>query len=143
MNFENETDIRYEFQLETSVEKPRFWCILVAKFAGHYRPGHLGAPDAFFIQGITQTALGVWRPAALILDLRELSYTWGDNMEEVLGSRGEINVPVAIVGSKLCLPAIGTLIQQFHPAGSKKSATDLAHIFDNMENAWEYVHSKA
>src|SRR5260370_8435395 len=75
VTFEGETDIRCEFQLETSDEKPRFWCILVAKFSGHYRPGHLGAPDALFIQGITQTALGVWRPPAFILSFRHLSYT--------------------------------------------------------------------
>jgi hypothetical protein len=143
VKFENETNIRYEFLLETSDAKPRFWCVLVAKFAGNYRPGHRGAPDARFIQGITQTALAVWRPAAMILDLRKLSYTWGDNMEEVLGCRGEIGVPFAIVGSELCLPAIRTLIQTFHTEGSMKAATDAEHIFDNMEEALEYVYAKA
>src|SRR6266478_3737419 len=140
VSFENETGIRYGFQLETSDEKPRFWCILVARFAGNYRSGHHGAPDARFIQGITQTALGVWCPAALILDLRELAYTWGDEMEEVLGTRGEIKVPAAIVGSALCLPAIGTLI---HGINSTKPATDAEHIFDNMDAAWGYVYQRA
>jgi len=124
-----ETEIRYEFQLETSDEKPRFWCILVAKFSGHYRPGHLGAPDALFIQGITQTALGVWRPAALILDFRELAYTWGDEMQGVLGIRGEIKLPFAIVGSEMCLPAIGTLIQTF---GSPRPPT----VAENILTIW-------
>jgi hypothetical protein len=139
VRFESETDIRYEFKLETSDEKGRFWCILVAKFAGHYRPGHCGAPDAYFIQGITRTALGVWSPAALILDLRELSYTWGDEMDLVLGVGGECDLPTAIVGSELCLPAIGTLI---HGVNSTTLATDTEHIFDSIEEAWDYIHRK-
>jgi hypothetical protein len=140
VRFEDETDIRYEFQLETSAGQDRIRRVLVAKFAGHYRPGHRGAPDAGFIQGMTQAGLIVWQPAALVLDLRELSYTWGDDMEEVLGARGEIRVPFAIVGSELCLGAIGTLIQQFHAPGSIKSATDAESIFDNLEEALEYVY---
>ena len=64
VTFEGETDVRYEIQLETSEGKPQFWCILVLSFSGRYRPGHYGAPDARFIQRITQTALGVWCPAA-------------------------------------------------------------------------------
>jgi hypothetical protein len=139
VTFESETDIRYEFKLETSDEKPRFWCILVAKFAGHYRPGHRGAPDAYFIQGITRTALGVWSPAALILDLRELSYTWGDEMDYVLSVGAEGDLPTAIVGSGLCLPAIGTLI---HGINSTIPATNAENIFENIEEAWDYVHRK-
>src|SRR5262245_59877574 len=94
VTFENGTDIRYELQLETSGEKPR---ILVLSFSGRYRPGHQGAPDASFIRGITQAATGVWRPAALILDFRRLDYVWGDEMEEVIGCRGEFRLPYAIV----------------------------------------------
>jgi hypothetical protein len=140
VTFERETDIRYEFQLETSDEKPPFWRILVATFSGHYRSGHRGAPDAGFIQGITQAALGVWWPAALILDFRNLDYVWGDNMEEVLGCRGEIRVPYAVVLGDQCRPAITTLLQVFRPEIA--SATELEHIFDDIEEAWNYVHQK-
>lgn len=140
VTFEHETDIRYEFQLETSEEKPRFWCILMAKFAGHYRPGHRGAPDALFIQGIMRTALGVWRPAALVLDFRRLDYTWGDEMEEVLDCRREIELPYAVVLGDQCRQAVTTLLKQFHPEIG--SATELEHIFDDMEEAWKYVHQQ-
>jgi hypothetical protein len=98
------------------------------------------APDAFFIQGITQTALGVWSPAALILDLRELSYTWGDDMDCVLGVGAERDLPTAVVGSGLCLPAMGTLI---HGVDSTTPATDVEHIFDSIEEAWDYIHQTA
>jgi hypothetical protein len=141
ITFESETAVRYEIQMETSEDKPRFWCILVLSFTGHYRPGHRGAPDAGFIQGITQAALWVWCPAALILDFRGLDYVWGDEMEEVLGCRGEIRLPYAVVLGDQCRPAITTLVKQFHPEIA--SATELDHIFDDMEEAWRYVHEKA
>jgi hypothetical protein len=141
VTFEGETDVRYEIQLETSEDKPRFWCILVLSFSGRYRPGHYGAPDAGFIRGIMQAALGAWRPEALILDFRRLDYVWGDEMEEVLGCRGEIELPYAVVVGDPCRPAITTLVRQFHP--EIVSATELKHIFDDMEGAWKYVREKA
>jgi hypothetical protein len=153
VTFEGETEIRYEIQLETSEDKPRFWCILVLSFSGRYRSGHHGAPDAGYIRGIMQAALGVWRPKALILDFRKLDYTWGDEMEEVLGCRGEIELPYAVVLGDQCRPAITTLLQVFNP--KIVSATEhtlpmqgmrhtfrLGHIFDDMEGAWKYVHQK-
>ena len=141
ITFESETDIRYEMALETSEEKRGFWCILILSFSGRHRPGHSGAPDAGFIRGITQAALGVWRPSGLVLDLRRLDYVWGDEMEEVLGCRGEIEQPYAIVLGDQCRPAITTLVRQFHPEIT--SATELDHIFDSMEEALRYVHQKA
>jgi hypothetical protein len=76
----------------------------------------------------------------LILDFRRLDYQWGDEMEEVLGCRGEIQRPYAVVLGDPCRQAITTLVQQFHP--KIKSATDLEHIFDDVEEAWKYVHQK-
>jgi len=139
--FESATDIRYEIQVETSEDKPRFSGVLVLSFFGHYRPGHLGAPDGEFMRGIMQAALGVWRPAGLILDFRRLDYVWGDEMEEVLGCRGEIRAPYAVVLGDRCGPAITTLVRQFHPGIA--SETELDHIFDDMEEAWRYVHQQA
>jgi len=88
---------------------------------------------------LNRSGLGVWSPAALILDLRELSYTWGDEMDHVLSVGAECNLPTAIVGSGLCLPAIGTLI---HGVNSTTPATDAEHIFDSIEEDWDYVHRK-
>ena len=140
--FETETAVRYQFELEEFDAARGARRILVVKFSGAYRPGCQGTPDALFIQGITLAGLKVWGPDALILDLRQLSYTWGDNMEEVLGLREEIEVPFAIVGSESCLPAIGTLLQAFYGPEKIKAATDAENIFDNMGAALEYVHHR-
>ena len=139
VSFDKETDLRYEFQLETSVNN-RFGYTLIAKFTGTYRPGSAGAPDAHFICGIAQTAIAMWDPAALILDLRELSYTWGDEMVLVLDAGSDRHIPTSVVGSAACLPAIGTLI---YGINSTQPATDAESIFDSIEEAWEYVHKKA
>lgn len=139
VSFDKETNIRYEFKLETT-GKNRFWYTLIAKFSGTYRRGSAGAPDAHFICGIAQTALAMWHPAALILDLRELSYVWGDEMDIVLSGGSGRRVPTAVVGSDACLPAIGTLI---HGIDSTTPATEAENIFDNIDEAWEYVRKKA
>ena len=139
VSFDKETDIRYAFQLETT-GRNRFRYTLIAAFSGTYRPGSAGAPDAHFIYGITRTAIAVWYPAALILDLRALSYIWGDEMDWLLSDVWDERIPAAVVGSEACLPAIGTLI---HGINSTQPATDADHIFESIDEAWEYVRKKA
>lgn len=137
VSFDEETDIRFEFLLETT-GKNRFCFTLIAKFKGTYRPGSAGKPDAQFIHGMTLTALRMWRPATVILDLRELTYTWGTDMDLVLDVGAEEDISTLIVGSETCLPAIGTLL--FGP-GDQRPATDQARIFDSLEEALEYAHN--
>ena len=142
VSFESQTSIRYQFQLDTFDKENTPRRVIIAKFCGDYRPGSQGTPDALFIQGITQAALKVWAPDGFLLDLSQLSYRWGDNMEEVLGLRGQIKVPFAILGSESCLPAIGKLIQVFYGVEKIKTATDAENIFDNLDEAVEYVHQQ-
>lgn len=142
VSFESESAIHHEFLLEGFEKERSSRRILVVKFIGDYRPGCQGMPDALLMQGITQAALTMWGPDAVVLDLRQLTYTWGDNMEEVLGIRGEIKLPFAVVGSELCLPAICTLIQVFYGVDRIKTATDAENIFDNMEKALEYARQR-
>ncbi len=137
VTFQGDSSIAHSFQLQ---REPR--SILVARFEGVYRVGCKGAPDGRLIQGLTGAALIIWRPSGLILDLRQLSYVWGDEMEEVLGMRGEIKIPFAVVGSELCLPAIGTLIKQFSGFKELKTATDAENVFEGIEEAFDYVGRK-
>ena len=138
VTFQEATDIKFEFKLET-MDKHPFAHTHIAKFSGTYRPGSTGRPDACFIHGMTETALRIWIPEALILDLTELSYRWGDEMDWVIGVGEDRCMHRAVVGSEKCLPALGTLI---HGEGSTRSATDEENIFDDMEPAWSYVHQE-
>src|SRR5262245_36579816 len=98
-------NISYSIQRWARDKKP-FLSVIHLAFAGEYRSGHAGAPDAHYIEGIVRTVHEIWRPSALILDLRELSYEWGDEMDLVLQPPTDIS---AIVVSPKCEPAISTL----------------------------------
>src|SRR5262245_38560384 len=87
-------------------DKTPFLSIIHVAFAGDYRSGSAGTPDAHFIEGMLRTVDAVWRPSAMILDLRDLRYEWGDEMSLVLEPPTDI---YAIVVSPKCEPAISTL----------------------------------
>ncbi|MCI0743765.1 MAG: hypothetical protein L0Y58_00015 [Verrucomicrobia subdivision 3 bacterium] len=113
--------------------KTPFLSIVRVAFAGDYRSGSAGAPDAHFIEGMLHTVDGVWRPSAMILDLRDLCYEWGDEMSLVLQPPTDI---YAIVVSAKCEPAISTLC---YGIDSKRSVLEKAHFFDALNPAIDYV----
>jgi hypothetical protein len=139
VTFTDDNRIDYEFFLETT-GKNRFWSTLVAKFRGRFRDGSKGAPDASFIHGITQTALQVWDPAAVVLDLSELQYEWGDEMDFLLNVGADRNVKSALVVGPGCAKAIATLMWGVE---TTRVVTEAENIFDNVEEAWKYVRKTA
>ena len=58
---------------------------LVIRYTGEYRVGSAGNPDANYIFATATGAHAAWHSNAIILDFTDLSYTWGDDMERVLG----------------------------------------------------------
>ena len=69
----------------------------------------------------------------MILDLRDLDYQWGDEMDLVLQPPRDIS---AIVVSSKCEPAISTL---FYGIDTKESVLDEPHFFDALDAAIDYV----
>lgn len=63
---------------------PRPARILVVEFAGSYRDGHKGKPDARLMISVITAGLWAWEADALVPDLSGLSYEWGEEMVEVL-----------------------------------------------------------
>jgi hypothetical protein len=59
--------------------------VLIVRFAGEYGVGSAGNGDAAFMSAMVAAGLDAWPPAGVVLDLRELSYEWGDMMSQVLG----------------------------------------------------------
>ena len=139
VSFEDENRIDCEFFLETT-GKNRYWYTLIAKFRGRYRDGSAGAPDAALIRGLTHTAIEVWRPAAVVLDLSELHYEWGDEMDLLFDVGADQHVKSAIVVGPACTKAIATLMWG---VDTTRSATEAENIFDNLEEAWAYVRKTA
>jgi len=114
-------------------DKKPFLSVIHLAFAGNYRSGSGGAPDAHYIEGMIRTVYEIWRPSAIILDLRELTYEWGDEMDLVLQPPTDIS---AIVVSPKCEPAISTLC---YGIDTKKSVLEEAHFFDALDPAIDYI----
>src|SRR5476651_2533422 len=53
---------------------------LIVQCCGTYGVGSPGNGDASFMTAIASAALKAWWPNALIFDMRELDYMWGDRM---------------------------------------------------------------
>src|SRR5262245_57191729 len=74
-----------------------YYDLLVVKFKGKYRYGSSGNPDATFMSAMAEAGIVAWGPAGLILDLSELAYEWGDQLEEVFaageGHYGDVRFP--------------------------------------------------
>lgn len=87
---------------------------LVMKFIGTYGYGSGGNGDARYMTAMTRAAIEFSAPNALIFDLSELGYEWGDMLEAVLTESyrlwGDEDAPHAIVVSDLCEPAIRSLL---------------------------------
>jgi len=132
LNLTKDGNIDYFLRRWARDKKP-FLSIIHLAFAGDYRSGSGGAPDAHFIEGMVRTVDAIWGPSALVLDLRNVSYDWGDEMDLVL--QPPTGISAIVVGPK-CEPAISTLC---YGIDTKKSILEQAHFFDALEPAIDYV----
>jgi hypothetical protein len=91
--------------------------LLVVAWAGEYRHGSAGAPDARRMTAQVAAGLAQWSADAVVLDLSALSYRWGDGLMAVFEAAargGDTLLPrlVAIVAgpdsraglASLCVP---------------------------------------
>lgn len=82
-------------------------------FSGQYRDGSKGEPDATFIVSIMKAVQSAWYSECLIIDLTDLTYSWGDNMGWVYGigwsGQTRCRNPMAIIVSDKCRNALRTL----------------------------------
>ncbi|GAA4801357.1 hypothetical protein [Lysobacter hankyongensis] len=110
---------------------------LLVAFEGEYRSGSEGAPDAYFMAGAIDNACALWGHAArngLVIDLRRLRYSWGDDIEGVL--RNPYQGACAVVIGPNCSEALGSLWFGF---GADARATDMEGIFEDLTTAISYL----
>ena len=62
---------------------------MVISFEGEYGIGSGGNNDARFMKPMTVAALQAWHVSALIFDLRQMRYEWGDALASVFNVRGD------------------------------------------------------
>lgn len=107
---------------------------LVLEFTGTYRWGSQGNSDADFIAAIKAAALEVLNVHAVVFDLREMSYEWGNRIWNVLPCRnlhGDGYLPVAIVISDKCRKAFSDCAGMVPP------------MFESLEEALRFVEGPA
>src|SRR5262249_18205496 len=109
--------------------------VLVLKFSGVYGIGSEGNGDADFMRVITRAATSAWHCDAVVFDLRELTYEWGDAIWRVFGRgvqpSGVDGLPCALVVSDLCRGGFSTC------------ATLIPPMFDDLESAITFVGEPA
>lgn len=85
---------------------------LVVRYRGRYRDGGAGRGDAHYIMATTRAAQAAWFAPCLVLDFRELTYHWGDEMEWAtsLNRHHAIEWPLRIVVGAGCRAALRSLL---------------------------------
>ena len=119
--------------------------VLVVSFAGQYPTGSEGNPHGHFIAHATIHGLSAFNPWCLILDMRELSYQWGNSLLAVFDDADRymsgdddspVRFPIVVVTSSKCRDAFLSLVT---PHGGARPEWH----FDDMEPAIAYALAKA
>ena len=109
--------------------------VLVLAFSGKYGIGSEGNGDAAYMIGVRRAAMAAWEGDALVYDLRELSYEWGNAIWALFcGGFGDIDLrgtPSALVVSDLCREGFATCSGRVPP------------MFNDLESALQHVEKEA
>ena len=88
INPSDETDIRHKL----FVHRVGYRRIIIVEFKGSYGFGSGGNDDAPHMEAAVRAA-HAYHPAAIVLDMRKLSYEWGDMMGSPIGAAYVNRVP--------------------------------------------------
>ena len=129
--------IDFSFEL-INENKSYFPDTLLIKVTGKYRDGSLGDDDAKLIKGTMSTAVDIWQPETVLLDLSDFQYDWGDYIDYIFDSPDEKR-PFAIVVGPKCRHALSLLV---HGLDTNKDIVDNVIFFDNINQAIVKLKSK-
>lgn len=128
--------ITYDFRIK-KLRNTQLVDILIISFHGSYRYGSAGSPDAGLIKGIITTGLSIFKPFSLLIDLSDLEYNWGDNLDLSFSETGETNT-VVLIGQK-CRRGLSTLS---FGIDSTQDIVDNNFFFDSFDKAIEKLENK-
>ncbi|MBA4190032.1 MAG: hypothetical protein C0467_18765 [Planctomycetaceae bacterium] len=121
-----------------SSEKP-YLEILVIKYIGVYGFGSGGNADARYMRAMVRAGIDAFEPWGVVHDLSELSYEWGDMLDQVfIGPDVEHSVMAVVVGPN-CEEAVRTLCLGER---STEPLEKIGWVFRDLETAWTYVDSQ-
>jgi len=133
-------NMTFEFLLEDDLQGAK-WCrrVLIVRFHGDFGYGSGGNETGAFMEAIVEAGIRSWDVDGVIVDLRDVTYEWGDMMELVLSAGDESRVEAAFVVGPKCEAAIGTLMHGLN--SPRKSAIEFEYIFDDIDAAVDYLRS--
>jgi hypothetical protein len=105
------------------------------EFKGLYKEGAAGENDSRFMMTIAEAAWTTTQPDAGLLDLRDLAYSWGDNLDWIANFSPSGNRPTAVVVGDRNKKAILSLFVA-------QSIDLLDNFFETFEQAWQYLERK-
>ncbi|MDY3560723.1 hypothetical protein R5W23_001969 [Gemmata sp. JC673] len=122
--------------------EPGFFEPLVIKYAGTYRWGSEGWPDATYMQAMAKAGMTALNACCVIYDATELSYRWGNNINQAFPNV-DIEpppVPVAIVIGPGCEPGMPHLWSLL--ATNEYVDRGETVYFRRLEAAWKFVEGR-
>lgn len=135
------SNIQYEVHIGNSKEVD-YLEIMIIKFIESYGYGSNGNSDAPYMSAIGKAVLEAREPGALVIDLSDLSYEWGDRLESVFfvgeDKYKDTPFPVALIVGNKSEEAIRTLIVGLE---SNKTINEIGWVFRDLNSAWEYIES--
>lgn len=113
--------------------------VLWVSFFGSYRDGSRGRGDAHYMAAMVEAGVEVFAPAAVVLDLSEFAYEWGDDIERLLGPADHTEMPFAVVVGPRCVEALSSLLAANAPG---KRVTELEGFFEDFDQAMGYLKGR-
>lgn len=80
----------------------------ILTFCGNYKHGSQGNVDGFYMEEVTSCALKHVLVKSLMVDLRDLEYSWGNTIINTISLLATTNVPVAVIYSDKCKGIVDT-----------------------------------
>ncbi len=71
-------------------------------FYGNYKRGSEGNADGFFMEEVTSYTLSREFVKSLIVDLRELDYSWGNTINNTISRLLSTDMPIAVIYGNKC-----------------------------------------
>ena len=111
-------------------------------YSGSYGFGSAGKPDARYIVATIKAASAAWRADSTILDFRDLTYEWGDDMDAILTAEDDVDAPglakpLAIIVGPGCKPALMSLWVGSYPEYCVESLEDAMQLARKQREVYE------
>ena len=109
LRFRDDVNVEHAF-FETQFPSLPHRSVLVARFSGISGHGCSNNGDAKYMSAMTTAAIFLWSPSAVLFDLRDLKYEWGDLMADLLDIPACHQLPSTVITSEFNRTGLTSLV---------------------------------